>query len=408
MSSAGSSSSIRAFVAGPHQVSPLSASEEADPALLQIARRFNPAMAMPIREIWPVELGYAWHDGADLMAHVDGDDARDDRVAVRSADLQRVDWSRLPTQTDDGRAIRYYIDAPGDDGINPGTGKSHWRERFAAIAQPGGDLARPTDSPYRPTQYVHAYWWNRAKGLLALQYWFYYPYNEWVNHHEGDWEHIEIIVKGPAHIDAGARYTPVAHHYFFHDFWIAPTEVVRFAGTTPGEDHAMVHVGGQGTWFGYGGAFSGGSYPMPGRYPAAGFSTRWLSPEEDTSKAARFLAASEFQLIILPEPERLDVRRSPALSWLRLPFYVGQWRVHRNPPGMDDWVGRPPLQPAARSEWLTPAGKQLWRGEVAVERPNTGAHWPASWKCAETVNPTSCLPTQKDEPRVAGLAARAF
>ena len=30
--------------------------------------------------------------------------------------------------------------------------------------------------------------------VIALQYWFFYPYNNWKNHHEGDWEMITVFV----------------------------------------------------------------------------------------------------------------------------------------------------------------------------------------------------------------------
>jgi hypothetical protein len=391
-SPAGSSLAVGPASTLPAQVSPLDPAEEADPALLAIAGRFNPAMALPIREIWPVELRYAWHDGADLIARVEGDDAAADRVAVPNRDLGRVDWSGLPARTAAGRDIRYYIDAPGDDRVDPRTGTTSWRQRFAAIAQPQGDGAAPVDSPYPPTQYVHAYWWNRAQGLLAIQYWFYYPYNEWVNHHEGDWEHVQIILQGSHRIDSQARFTSVAHHYFFHDFWTAAAQVLRFGGAAPDEDHALVYVGGHGELFGFSGAQSGGSYPLPARYPAAGFALPFISPDEDTSRPARFIAASDFRLVLLPEPSRLDARRSPELSWLRVPFYVGQRAVYNNPPGLGGLCGRPPLQPAARIEWLNPAPLALWPGQVVpVASFPAEFHWPSSWACAAGADPRTCL-----------------
>jgi hypothetical protein len=358
----------------------LSADEERDPALLEVAARFNPAMAFPIEDVWPVEVSYAWHDGADLVGRVEGANAAPEEfVAVKNRDLARSDWSRLPHHTAAGRPIRYYLDAPGDD--RPGRGGiSLWRQRFREIAQPAG--RRPTASPYPPTQYVHAYWWNRAEGLLALQYWFYYPFNEWVNHHEGDWEHIEVIVKGPSRVSAGARFATAGHHYFFHDFWTAPRqgEVRRFGGPDPQEDHPLVHVGGAARLLAWDGIMSGGSYPAAGRFSASAFKIKWLSPDEDTSRPRRFLAARDFRLILLPEPDRLDATKEPTLSWLRLPFYLGQRAVFHNIPGTDDTCGRPPLQPAARTEWRGRPPYMHWSGRI---RPGIGGedghHWPASW-----------------------------
>jgi hypothetical protein len=255
----------------------LTAAEEADPALLTLARRFNPAMALPIREIWPVEVRYAWHDGAALLARIEHPGGRsEERPVFRGDELERRDWSELPTHTSAGRPIRYYIDAPGDDGLDE-AGVSRWRRRFAEITGASDETKPVAESAYPPTQYVHVYWWNRDEGLLAMQYWFYYPFNEWVNHHEGDWEHIQVILRGPPHLADVARFRPVAYHYFFHDFWIEAKEVFRFAGAGSG-DHALVYVGGRGEWFGYAGMLSGGSYPGPGLYPAAGFRPPVVEP----------------------------------------------------------------------------------------------------------------------------------
>lgn len=370
--------------------SPLSAEEEQSPALLAIARKFNPAMALPIRDVWPVDVSYAWHDGGDLVAQIEGSGAEPVTV-VKAADLGRVDWSRLPHRTPDGRALRYYIDAPGDDRISADDGRSLWRKRFAAIAQAGGEDASPADSAYPPTQYVHAFWWNRQQGLLAIQYWFYYPFNEWVNHHEGDWEHIQIILKGPSQLDANAAFAPVEHHFFFHEFWTATKDVQRVAGRQAGDDHPVVYVGGRGSFLGYGGELSGGSYPQPARYRGSAFSARWLSPDEDTSRPVRYLAAADFKLIVLPEPERLDAQGSPALSWLRLPFYVGQRTVYRNPPGFGAVSGRPPLQPAARADWLAPPHQPRWMGTPEFGTATARLQGlPGSWTCATATNPRTC------------------
>jgi hypothetical protein len=96
---------------------PLTAAEASDPAVAALARRFNPAMALPIPDVWPVEVRYAWHDGADLVARVEAGAGkpRQEYVAARGRDLSTTDWSRLPAQARDGRPIRYYVDAPGDD-----------------------------------------------------------------------------------------------------------------------------------------------------------------------------------------------------------------------------------------------------------------------------------------------------
>ena len=252
--------------------SPLTAEEEAHPRALALARSFNPAMVLPQRDVWPVEVRYAWHDGADLVARVQSKQGKREYVAVAGQLLDRVDWSYLPSQTPDGEEVRYYVDAPGDD-RPAGNGLSRWRQRWREIVQPDGLDAPPTASPYPPTQYAHLFWWNRERGLLAIQYWFYYPFNEWVNNHEADWERIQIVVAGPRSLEKGSAqaFSPVGYQFFFHDSWLETEEVTHFAQAGTTTAHPVIFVGGRGRMFAWEGPFSGGSYPVPGVYPNAGF-----------------------------------------------------------------------------------------------------------------------------------------
>jgi hypothetical protein len=336
----------------PHP-STLAAEEESSPDLQALARRFNPAMVFPTADVWPVELRYAWADGADLMATAGGRT----RVAVANAALERQPWADLPARDGAGRAIRYSIDAPGDDTLDGGV--THWRRRFAALT---------AHDRFPPTQYVHAFWWDRSRGLLAIQYWFYYPYNEWVNRHEGDWEHVNVVLQGPA-------YHPVGYQFFFHGYRIDSTDVVR-VDEGDGGDHVVVFAGGRGRLLAWGGTQSGASYPLPAMYTAAGSSR--FGPDEDARRPWRFFDARAFNLIMLPEPEHLDARAHPELSWLRLRFYVGQRHVTRNPPPIA-WLGidGPPLQPAARGDWDEREPHTVWPG---VPLPATELRLPPRWR----------------------------
>src|SRR5438046_12249 len=58
------------------QPEPLTPDEEELPLVRALAHRFNPAMAFPTRDIWPVEVRYAWHDGSPLIARVMSKDNR--------------------------------------------------------------------------------------------------------------------------------------------------------------------------------------------------------------------------------------------------------------------------------------------------------------------------------------------
>lgn len=334
-----------------HQPEPLTPDEEELPLIQALAHRFNPAMAFPTKDIWPVEVRYSWHDGSPLIARVMSKENKVLReyIALTNERLRANDWGDLPTTDEDGHRIDYHVDAPGDDRADRGL--SGWRQRWRDIT--GSDKARtnPAQS-YQPTQYVHFYWFNREKGLLAVQYWFYYPYNEWINHHEGDWERINVVLRGPSRLTENATFRPAGYQFFFHLWTHEPSQVVRISGSDPREDHVVVYAGGQSKFVYWSGSTSGGSYPLPAVFPAAGGGLGPWRPADDTTKPARFLRPDEFKLVILPEPDRLDVGQHPELAWLRLTFFAGQTRMFHNPLAMNGTsFGTAPVQPAQQGGW---------------------------------------------------------
>lgn len=80
----------------------------------------------------------------------------------------------------------YFIDTPGDP-KRPGC--TYERDYLAR-----------TDA-YEPTVYAHITSEEGRDGI-ALQYWFYYYFNDWNNTHEGDWEMVQLTFRGPTVEDA--------------------------------------------------------------------------------------------------------------------------------------------------------------------------------------------------------------
>jgi len=369
---------------------PLSVIEETSSTVVALARRFNPAMALPERDApWPVPVSYTWSSGADVRVRALAADGTpvSDEVAVPHARLGTTPWDRLPHTDQQGRRLEYWIDVPGDDRLEQGV--SGWRRRWTEIVDTGS--GPPQTSAYPPTQYAHAFWVNRERGLLAIQYWFYFPFNEWINHHEGDWEHINVILEGPSHIGAAADFHPVGYEFYFHGWRTDPDRVVRVTDSASAGDHVVVYVGGRGRFLFWSGSLSGGSYPLPASYRGAGAGVGSLRPAEDTRGPGRYVAADSFQVVMLPEPGRLDARRYPALSWLKLPFFAGSPRPYLNPPLLDRFGGgRAPAQPARRRDWNTLGTKPLWNGVPVVD--SNAATVPATWSLLDApVDPRAPL-----------------
>ena len=84
-----------------------------------------------------------------------------------------------PTAEDlSGGLFGYHLDFPGNP-LEAGCDYETW------VRATGGGTA--------PTTYAHVATEVGRDDRLALQYWFFYPYNDYTNKHEGDWEVIQLV-----------------------------------------------------------------------------------------------------------------------------------------------------------------------------------------------------------------------
>ena len=84
-----------------------------------------------------------------------------------------------PSASDLVNRYEYHLDFPGD------AARPRLRLRALGATAHGRHVRRPctpTSPPIRTTP-----------GKLALQYWFFYPFNDFNNPHEGDWEMIQLV-----------------------------------------------------------------------------------------------------------------------------------------------------------------------------------------------------------------------
>jgi hypothetical protein len=97
--------------------------------------------------------------------------------------------------------FEYHLDFPGN-ALDPGCDYERWGRRL-------------TDEE-RPAVYAHVATDPGHPGQLALQYWFFYVYNDWNNLHEGDWELIQLVFEASDAREALAE-APVAIGYSQHE-----------------------------------------------------------------------------------------------------------------------------------------------------------------------------------------------
>jgi hypothetical protein len=164
----------------------------ADP-LQSLAAKYAPVVRLSEQEV-PCGRGEAF-DPIDVKAIFDNDE-----VALRgpwtAANLVQVGPSMADVSNGrDG----YALDFPGDPLTSSACSYEQWERRST--------MGRS------PTVYAHV---AAEDGKLALQYWFFYVFNDFNNKHEGDWELIQLNFDAPT-VDAALRTQPYEVGYSQHE-----------------------------------------------------------------------------------------------------------------------------------------------------------------------------------------------
>lgn len=354
--------------------------EEIKLPLESFAKKFAPCMTFAGPDIWPVDVSYLWSKGAHLKRVKVSPKGKilEEQTVVQTSRLGKINLMNVLVTKDDDDTVQYSVDGPGDN-TGPGKDEATWMVEWQEIQKTPNI---PSKAPYPPLVYVHFYWFNKAEDILVIQYWFYYPYDKWVNNHEGDWEHINVLLKLKGKnqnekLDAAKNnQEPVFYHFNFHGFSLdAFTEVTRIGGNANG-DHVVVFVGGEGSsiWSpGWTGLYSGGSYPAAGKFYIAGFT-------DDTTKPARFLHAKDINVTMLYELAQMDFDKTPQLSWAPLNFCAGQPVVEKNSPVVAKASGYQgcPSQPYRKGSWSKGFTGSEWVKNK--ESFMTNIAFPQNWK----------------------------
>jgi Membrane domain of glycerophosphoryl diester phosphodiesterase len=99
-------------------------------------------------------------------------------VALRGP-WSRTDLVKIGPRAEDLRnRFEYHLDFPGN-ALDAGCDYERWTRRLAEGSE--------------PTVYAHVATEAGRPGKLALQYWFFYTFNDFNNTHEGDWEMIQLV-----------------------------------------------------------------------------------------------------------------------------------------------------------------------------------------------------------------------
>jgi hypothetical protein len=107
-----------------------------------------------------------------------------------------------PSAKDLAGLFDYHLDFPGS-ALDPGCDYEKWARRLEAGSA--------------PTVYAHVATDPTAPGKLALQYWFFYAFNDFNNKHEGDWEMIQLVFDADDASEALQASEPTEVGYSSHE-----------------------------------------------------------------------------------------------------------------------------------------------------------------------------------------------
>lgn len=243
----------------------------------------------------------------------------------------------------------------------PGSNPRQWWEAYGRL-RTGPDSARWA----KPTVYAHPF--IEPGGRLAIQYWFFYPANDFIGNHEGDWEHIVVVVK-PGH-----QAIDEVHYYFHQRSVVLPQR--GFKPDTVDGTHPVVYVGGRMYHItdypmrlltGDHNEGSHGSYPFPGEWEGVAGMGGSESIRRVDKDSLRVVPYQQFDVILTPEPSRIDYLSKPEVlrewAWLLLPVRWGFPVAPSAGAGLGMDVGnRAPYGPAFNAGWNRTAPGMMYPG----------------------------------------------
>ncbi len=254
-----------------------------------------------------------------------------------------------------GKGPGWYVDLPGDP-LDPGCTYERWFT--SQLPEPAATVyARTASEPDHP-------------GRLALQFWFFWTYNDWNDKHEGDWEMIQLLFDADTVEEALAQ-APLSTAFAQHEGsevadWSDP-KLLRDG------DHVLV-------------------YPAEGSHAAYYTQAQWFG----RTAAAGFGCDSTLAMgaVVRPAVALLPEAPSPGFEWLD---YSGRWG--EKAPSFNNG----PTGPSTKRQWSEPVSWQAEEGRVsAVALPVIGGPAVESF-CALTAGGSLLFITALDHPATTGL-----
>lgn len=333
-------------------------SEDRRDSLNALVRRFTPTLVLPKDDA--VSVGHRRFQLVPCDPMLLADTLRIDRIDAApyqlqnfaSVPLKSIGPDSLARLVDDG--LRYQSDP---DHLEiwyfdfPGHSPRDWWKEYERL-RTGPDSARWAE----PVVWAHPY--INGAGHVVLQYWYCYPFNDHISDHEGDWEHVNVVLNED-------RVSIREIHYYFHGRSVHLPQGEYVPEIQDGT-HPVIYVGGRAymVWDyptrllnGDHNSGSHGNYPYPGEWEAAaavGHTETVAGRSKDEGRTVNYY---EFRTVLTPEASRIDYREHPEvlLEWAPLLMPV-RWGFPSGPSvaaafKLTDVGNRAPFGPAFNAGW---------------------------------------------------------
>jgi hypothetical protein len=161
-------------------------------------------------------------------------------------DAYMKNWARVRNSGLNMYEFIVHLEWGNDGDTKPESWYSYWEQVLSQHLN---------DSRYtKGTTYAHLF---KDGDDIVIQYWFFYPFNAAANRHEGDWEHVNVVVSCAN--PENSKLIEVV--YYYHRNYMIETDPELYNNF-----HPLVYVGGYTSSFGINGHGTHASYPKPGEY----------------------------------------------------------------------------------------------------------------------------------------------